>query len=287
MYAIAGIYLYVILIKRGKKLYNKEYIKFALTFNAPLLLYYFSNYLIEQSDRIMIQKLISFEAAALYSLAYTVGGLVRIFTSAVTNTLIPLQYRLLEKKDYKSLEKNILTVALCVVGLSVLIASAGPEIIMILGGEEYMAAIWVIPAVAASVFFAFFYNVLANIDFFYNDNRFAMKLSMAGAAINVILNLIFIPVFGFVAAAYTTLFSYMLYAVGHFINASRHMKQGGAERGLNSFLFFALGVISTVICILTGFLYHGIVLRAGLVLCICVLAWVKRKLIFGLLKKDP
>lgn len=286
VYAVAGAYLYVILIKRGKKLYNKEYIKFALTFNAPLLLYYFSNYIIEQSDRIMIQKIISFEAAALYSLAYTVGGLVRIFTSAVTNTLIPLQYRLLEKKDYKALEKNILTVALCVVGLSIFIAAAGPEIIMILGGKEYMSAIWVVPAVAASVFFSFFYNVLANIDFFYNDNKFAMKLSMVGAAINIVLNLVFIPMFGFVAAAYTTLFSYMFYAVGHFLNASRHMKQGGAECGLNRLLFLTLGVISTAICILVSFLYHGIVLRACLVLLVCVLAWIKRNLILGLLKKN-
>ena len=45
----------------------------------------------EQSDRIMIQKLIDFGAAALYSIAYTVGGIVKIFISALTNTLIPLQ----------------------------------------------------------------------------------------------------------------------------------------------------------------------------------------------------
>jgi len=284
VYAVAGIYIYIILVKRGKKLFDKEYIKFAVTFNTPLLLYYFSNYIIEQSDRIMIQKIVSFEAAALYSVAYTVGGLVKIFTAAVTNTLIPLQYRLLEKKDYKSLERNILTVMLCVVGLSVLIAVAGPEIIMILGGEEYMAAIWVVPPVAASVFFSFFYTVLANIEFYYNDNKYAMKLSSVGALINVVLNLIFIPKFGYVAAAYTTLFSYMVYAVGHFIHASNLMRRGGAEHGLNYYLFLFLGVISTTVCILTGYLYHGFVPRIILVLLLGIVAFVKRKYIWSLVR---
>ena len=41
--------------------------------------------------------------------------------------------------------------------------------------------------------------------------------TIIAASINVILNYIFVPLFGFVAAAYTTLFSYIILMIIHFL----------------------------------------------------------------------
>ena len=40
--------------------------------------------------------------------------------------------------------------------------------------------------------------------------------SIAAAVLNVVLNAIFIPVFGFYAAGYTTVASYIVYSIGHY-----------------------------------------------------------------------
>ena len=43
----------------------------------------------------------------------------------------------------------------------------------------------------------------------------------AAAVANVVLNFIFIRIFGYVAAGYTTLACYILYSVGHYVVSKR------------------------------------------------------------------
>lgn len=287
VYAIGAVGLYIVIFKRGRKFLNKDYAKFAVAFNIPLIPHYFSTYLIEQSDRIMIQKLISFEAAALYGVAYTVGGIIKIFTAALTNTLIPLQYRLLEKKDYKQLNRTIQMVMVAVTALLVLLSAVGPEVVYILGGSEYMAAQAVIPPVAASVFFSFLYTLLANIEFFFEANKFAMKISFVGAAVNIVLNFLLIPTFGFVVAAYTTLISYMIYAVAHMLYVNYLIRQSGEEQRINNKMLFLLSIISTVSCLAISLFYQSLPVRIGIVLIICLVVFLKRNTLLNLLKKQP
>lgn len=285
VHAVGGIAIYYLIFKRGKKFLSTEYTKFAVLFNIPLLPHYFSSYMIEQADRIMIQKLINFDAAALYSVAYTVGGLVRIFNAAITNTLVPLQYRLLEQKDYRSLNRNIINVMVSVVGLVALITLMGPEIVLVLGGEEYAAAWGVIPPVAASVFFSFLYNLLTDVELFFGKNKFATKLSLVGAAVNIGLNWLLIPICGFVAAAYTTLFSYVIFAVGHMLYVDYVLKEQGAQSRINNKALIAMGFTSIIGCVLIGQLYGSRMVRILLGVGILLIAFKKRKVLISILKK--
>ena len=287
VYVFGGIIIGIIVFCRGKKFFEFEYVKFAMVFNMPLMLHYFSSYIIEQSDRIMIQKLESLSATALYSIAYTVGGLTKIVTGAISNTLIPLQYRWLEKKEFVTLGKNLVTLMFGVGGLAILVALAGPEVVLFFGGEEYVSAVYVIPPVAASVFFSFLYNIVANIEFYYGKNKYAMKISCVCAGINIVLNFILIPVFGYVAAAYTTLFSYIVFAVGHIVYVNYLFKKNEQYKGLNSKAFYAMGIGVTVCCVLVGFLYQSIVVRVLLVIGIMgVVVWKRKRLVEVLKKRN-
>lgn len=285
IYTLGGIFITVLLFQRGKKFINFGYVRFALLFNLPLIPHYFSAYIIEQSDRIMIQKLENLSAAALYSVAYTVGGLVRIITTAITNTLIPSQYRWLERKEFQVLNKNIFSLMTGVVCLLLLVALAGPEIILILGGKEYLPAVYVIPPVAASVFYSFLYTVLANIEFYYGKNKFAMKLSLAGALVNVVLNYVMIPRFGFVAAAYTTMLSYIIFAAGHLFYVNRIFRREEDYKGMNAKLLLGMGAIAAAACIAVGFLYKGLAVRCLVAVVLLFAAFWKRKRLLEFLKK--
>jgi O-antigen/teichoic acid export membrane protein len=57
------------------------------------------------------------------------------------------------------------------------------------------------------------------IEYYYGKTKFIAVGSMLAAALNVILNNIFIPTYGYVAAAYTTMVTYFLYFTFHFILA--------------------------------------------------------------------
>ena len=61
-----------------------------------------------------------------------------------------------------------------------------------------------------------------------------MAASMAAAGANVVLNFIFIRLFGYIAAGYTTLACYMLYSVGHYIVSKRILVNEGIQENLMS-----------------------------------------------------
>lgn len=279
-----GIVIYVRLMLKGHKFICKDYWEFAVLFNIPLIPHYFSTYIVEQSDKIMIQKMISMSASALYSVAYAVGGIVKIFSSSVANTLIPLQYRLLEKKDYKKLNKQICYIMTLVAGLVFVFSCIGPEIIMILGGREYMSAVYVMPPVAVSVFFSFLYTLLANIEFYFEKNKFAMIISFIGAALNVVLNFFFLPIFGYVAAAYTTLLSYAVYAVGHLIYVNAVAKKEVGTHIINGRGLLTIGIGSLIVSVLISILYNYSMVRYFIVIFIISICLTKRKTLICILK---
>ena len=55
---------------KGKKCFNKEYWRYALSFNLPLVPYYLSQIIFNQSDRLMINSMTGKGEAAMYGVAY-------------------------------------------------------------------------------------------------------------------------------------------------------------------------------------------------------------------------
>lgn len=215
-----GFIIYIKNYQKARNVSDRDLIIYALQFSIPLLPHYFSMYILEQSDRVMIQKMCGFSYAALYGVAYSAGLLLKIVTESTTNALIPWMYEKLEKKDVASIRKKFMPIFFMVVLMLTLFISFAPDIIMILAGEKYKEAIYVIPPVTASIFFIFIYSIFANIEFFYEKKNYTMYISTSGAILNLILNYLLIRVFGFVAAAYTTLICYAYFAIGHWVFAS-------------------------------------------------------------------
>ena len=67
----------------------------------------------------------------------------------------------------------------------------------------------------------FMYDMFACFQFYFEKSWFIMIASVLGAIMNIVLNYLFISPnwfnLGYVAAGYTTLICYILYAVGHFL----------------------------------------------------------------------
>lgn len=280
-----GSILFLHNLKKGKKLFCVQYAKFALRFNLPLLLHYLSTYVLDQFDRIMIQKMVGFSSAGIYSVAYNAGLIMKIVTQSINNALVPWQYEKLEKKDWKSLDDTLFCIFAGVGSIAVLFSAFAPELLKILADEKYYEAIYVIPAVALGMFFSFVYTTLANTEFFFDQNKFTMYISMSGAILNIGLNYIGIKMFGYVAAGYTTLICYVLFSFAHYIYMSYCVKKKlGIENIFNGKRLFVLATV-----ILTGglviiALYDKMILRYTVILIIAALITSQRKKIKEVLK---
>ena len=211
-------------ICRGKQIYSKNYWLYSIGFAVPLVPHYLAQVVLSSSDRIMIKSLIGEGEAGIYSLAYTISSVMTLFNTALSQTLGPWIYQKIKNNKSKEIA-GISYIALAFIALlNILLILFAPEIVAIFAPKEYYEAKMVIPPVAMSVFFMFMYDFFAKFEFYYEKKFFIMIASIIGAILNVILNYIFIPIFGYCAAGYTTLVCYILYVIGHYMFMQKVIK---------------------------------------------------------------
>lgn len=274
-----GIGLFAYNYRKSNAKLVKEYAVFAVRFNAPLLIHYISQYILEQFDRIMVQKMVGIAAAGIYSVAYGVGLLLRIVTTSINNALVPWQYEKLEKKKYKELDDVMFSFLCVVAACSVVLSCLAPEVMHILAGEAYYEGVYVIPPVALGLFFSFMYTLYANIEFYFEKTKFSMYISMTGAILNIVLNYIGIQLFGYIAAAYATLICYLVFAIGHYIYTISCIKKSKESQDYSFNVIRLIGLSVSVLgfSILFIYLYDSIFIRYGIILAIFLILISQRK----------
>lgn len=210
---------------RGKKFFSAKYWKYVILFAVPLLPHYLSMSVLNSADRIMIKQMDSVATAGIYSLAYSISLIMMMFNQALFQTVEPWIYKKIKSKQIEDIGRVAYSTFMLIAGVNIVLIVFAPEVVWIFAPKAYYDAIWVIPPVAMSVYFTFAYTFFATFEFFYEKKRNIAYASLVGAVLNVVLNYIFIPIFGYYAAGYTTLFCYMLYAIMHYIFMRRICKQ--------------------------------------------------------------
>ncbi|MGN0692212.1 MAG: lipopolysaccharide biosynthesis protein [Oscillospiraceae bacterium] len=270
---------------KGKCFFKKEYWKYALSFNIPLIPHYLSGIILGQADRVMIKSLISSAAAGIYSFIYNISLVMSIITHSVNNAFIPYTYEKIKKRDYKQLSSIVNFLLIMVGGLVLMFSAVAPEVVRLFATEEYYEAISLVPVIALSSYFNFSYFLFGNIEFYFEENKFITIASVVGAAANVLLNYLFLPIFGYYAAGYTTLFCYILFSAAHYIfmRVVCHKNING-DKVYNGKAILAISVFVIAVSFGLSALYDYIFVRYGLLLIAAVICVIKRNTIINNLK---
>lgn len=275
---LIGLCLYILIFSRGKSFFNKKYWKWALAFNLPLIPHYLSAVVLNQSDRIMINNMVGTSEAGIYGLAYTIGALVIIFNEAIMNTFTPWTYQHLKASQYGKIKSvsAFLVIFIAVISLSLVIIA--PEIMWVLGGEKYADGVWIIAPIAASIFFRFLYAMYGNVEFYYEKNYFIMIASVVTALINIGLNYVFIKMYGYLAAGFTTLACFAIYALSHYVFSNRIVKQKCEGNDVyNNKLILIISLLVIVLSCLAMMLFNYWYIRYSLVALILIIGILFRK----------
>jgi len=282
--AALGLVFYVFSFIKDRTFFDRDYWAYALKFNVPLIPHYLSIMILGQADRIMIKELCGEAKAAIYSLAYSISQLMTIITGAINNTLTPWVYEHLKKKEYAALSKRTFELCVLVGAMTMGVILICPEVVMIMGTSEYMEAIWVIPTVSLSVFVIFCYNLYSCVEFYYNSTVSVMIASVISALLNIVLNAIFIPAFGFAAAGYTTLACYSVLLLVHFLCARSVLKNKlGITSVYSDKKIAVLCVVFFVMMCLCLLLYSNTALRYISILVLAAATVIKRNEIIKLI----
>lgn len=280
-----GIPIYLYNLRKGRFAFDTELAWYALLFNLPLLPHFFSLYVLDQFDRIMIQKMVGLTAAGLYGLTYNVGLLIKIFTTSLNNAIVPWMYRRLEKREFASVNQVILFTTAFVAFIAVGVSVIAPEAISLFAGEKYKQAVYVVPPVALGILFQYLYTMYANVEFFFDLNKAAMFISGCAATLNVLLNYVGIRIFGYIAAGYSTLICYGFMCVGHYVYMMSGVEKTlGEKPGFNFAPVLLVTCFALVAGLLVVILYPNPIARYSIVVCGLVGAWLVRDKIIKVFK---
>ncbi len=190
------------------------FLKEALKYGFPLIWMELSNMILNFGDRYLIQLYMGSEAVGVYSVAYNLSGMAESFlTSPLRLAIIPLYIHIWNKngeKETKMFLNNTLNYYF-MLGLPIAIGLSwfGKEIIILLATSKFQESATVIPYI---IFSQILYG--SNIIFaaglrIYKRTTILMYLSLVSCLVNIFLNVILIPKFGILGAAYATLIAYM------------------------------------------------------------------------------
>lgn len=277
IYGVSAV-IWLITMLRGKTFYNKGFWKLSLSLSIPLVGYSFAAQILNVSDRMMIGRMVNNSAVGVYSTLYTVSSISLMIWQAIHSSFVPYLFKSLESKD-TGVKKLSLQLMVFYAGVAVVLTYLAPEIVRILATEEYYEAIFIMPPIAAGVFFTAFANIYSDIAVYFKNTKYVMYSAAMAALVNLVLNYFFIKAYGYMAAAYTTLFSYILMALFQGLWAKKLCKENGLEKNavFEDYKLMMLAIATTLLCLLGVVLYKFYIIRYWLVFIMAVLSIVLYK----------
>lgn len=224
-YAVIPIFLAVIIeiriiknsIINKKSLINFKMWKYGIIISLPLVVHSLSQQILSQLDRIMIGKINGMSYAGIYGFIYSIVNILQIIALSMDNAWSVWFYEIMNNKEYDLIKtKSNLYITMMNILYMGFICFA-PEVIKIMGDSDYWDGIRIVVPLSFSLYFMFLYTLPIHVEYFYKKTKFIAIGTMSAAAINLILNIMFIEKYGYEAAAWTTLVSYIALFIFHIV----------------------------------------------------------------------
>lgn len=132
---------------------------------------------------------------------------------------------MMHEKKYQLINQMVEHYILLVAVLCAEIMLISPEILKIMTVEDYYDAIFLISPIIAATFFLFLATISVDVEYFEKNTRSVAANSAIVALINIVLNFLFIPKYGAIAATFTTLSSYFMLFLLHYFTVKSIRKE--------------------------------------------------------------
>ena len=274
---IVGLAFCIYILLKGKKLVSKLMWSFSLKISLPLVIHSLAKNVLDISDRLMIDKYCGKSDAGIYGTIYTISSMSLVIWTAINASLVPDMFENLEKCEYSYVNKKCINILLMFSGISLSITLFAPEILRMLTTDEYNSALYIIPALAAGIYLTALYNIYGNTILYKEKSIYLMVATSIAAVINFVLNYIFIRKFGYIAAAYTTLVSFIVLSLILIIVQKHLFKQ----EIINSKYILSISTVSILLCLFCNVIYRFTILRYFIIVVIIYIVVKNRKIIIG------
>lgn len=249
---IMGSLFFIKIIRKGWSKEIHKYWKYALKISLPMIPHALAMVVLSQLDRIMIINICGSSDAGLYSFGLTYASLALIFSNAVMQAFVPWLYVSYQGQDFKSIKSsnNIICLIMCVLTFGII--TVAPELLNLLGSKDFQDAKFVVMPLAIGSLFQYVYNTYSSLELYHKKTIIIAIGTVLAGVLNYILNLLFIPKFGYVAAGYTTLVSYFTLALFHMYACNRICK----KRVFDDNYVWSVTILATIASFFIIYLYE-------------------------------
>jgi len=183
-----------------------------LAFSIPLIFSSISSFILTWIDRYFLAVFSTLSTVGVYSLGYRIGMVLNSFLTQPLNMAWgPMMYSVMRQENARKYYSKMLTyVVFYSLVLTLPISLLSKEVLELISKREFWDAYKVVPIIClAYVMQAATQTINVGIGI-NRKSKLVTTYVTVGAIVNVILNYFLIPVYGMMAAAYTTLFSYII-----------------------------------------------------------------------------
>ncbi|MFZ5516981.1 MAG: lipopolysaccharide biosynthesis protein [Candidatus Zhuqueibacterota bacterium] len=221
--AILFLVVMIVVFRKTGLAFSATALKKLLHFGLPMVPGSVANYLLTMSDRYLLNIYSSADQVGLYDIAYKFGMIIQmVLVMPFRTAWLPFVFSVQKKPEAKSIYAGAVTYfLLAAVFLFLALTFFIKEIIINFSTAAYLPGMRAIPYIAMSyIFFGLYYIVDIGV-LLKSKTIFYTLIATIGAAINITLNIVFIPGYGMIAAAINTAISYLFILIFMYIVSSR------------------------------------------------------------------
>lgn len=207
--------------KKGKGAFHGGYMRYCLSISVPLVFHSVAGTVLGSSDRIMLQKISGLAVAGTYSFTYNFACILTSAWYAANAVWTPFYFRYLKERDFSSMKEKKKNFDFLFVILSIGFVLVYPEFFRMLADRRYWGQMKIIPVLVVAFIANHLYSYPANYEAYCEKTTYTAIGSIGAAGLNILLNLLLIPVFGEWGAAGATAASYAALYVFHLIIAKK------------------------------------------------------------------
>ncbi len=255
------------------------------------VLFLFGVYILNYTDTIMLTALRNLEEVGLYNVAVPTAKLILFFSSAFTLILIPLTASLFANKKFDVLNKLINALyklnIVFLLPIAMILVVYPDIVIRVLFSSKYLPAATALSILSVSAVLSVFFLINSYILNGLEKAKANFRITSIGAAFNIGLNLILIPLYGLIGAALSTLGGYVVMSVLSFSALSHKFKEFKFDFRsiffplLSGFIF--LGTLSIMKAIIS---FQNIWLETVTVISVSGLIYITSLFVFRIVSKN-
>jgi len=209
-------------IFRIKPVFDRKLLGRMLAYSWPLLVGGLAGSLNEVLDKILLRRLIGgaegLATVGLYGAGYKVGVLMSLFIQMYRFAAEPFFFEKAGSKDAKetyavTMKYFVITALILFLGINLY-----PEAIRVLIGEDFRESLKVVPIISMGYLLL---GIFINQSIWYKvDDKtiYGAWITLVGVAVTVAVNMIFVPLFGYIAAAWAHVACYLsMVIVSYFV----------------------------------------------------------------------